>query len=215
MARHAALMQCLEYCRHRKKNGGQTQLTGGQRQRRGRIHAIQSNRGGRRCRGQNVSLTQPSAAGPGRPSCSIIFATGCCSRGRVHCPPTARTQEKLEAVGRIGDSAKFLPATDAKLLTRAARSIVNRFCKDHFAASYKQTIGLDFFMKHIQLPGTCDPSAHCARLECLVTLTASGGCLSPRWNERGDASVGYRGTDDRRQDDQQLCLWLPCGAASI
>ena len=36
-----------------------------------------------------------------------------------------------------------------------SRSIVNRFCKDHFAQSYKQTIGLDFHMKHISLPGTC------------------------------------------------------------
>jgi len=35
-------------------------------------------------------------------------------------------------------------------------SIVNRFCKDHFASSYKQTIGLDFFMKRIVLPGNVD-----------------------------------------------------------
>jgi len=35
-------------------------------------------------------------------------------------------------------------------------SIVNRFCKDHFASSYKQTIGLDFFMKRITLPGEVD-----------------------------------------------------------
>merc|ERR1711985_196361 len=35
-------------------------------------------------------------------------------------------------------------------------SIVNRFCKDHFANSYKQTIGLDFFMKRVVLPGGVD-----------------------------------------------------------
>merc|ERR1712178_80873 len=35
-------------------------------------------------------------------------------------------------------------------------SIVNRFRKDHFAASYKQTIGLDFFMKRLELPGKVD-----------------------------------------------------------
>jgi len=35
-------------------------------------------------------------------------------------------------------------------------SIVNRFCKDHFATSYKQTIGLDFFMKRVVLPGEVD-----------------------------------------------------------
>merc|ERR1711966_167694 len=35
-------------------------------------------------------------------------------------------------------------------------AIINRFCKDHFASSYKQTIGLDFFMKRIVLPGEVD-----------------------------------------------------------
>ena len=38
-------------------------------------------------------------------------------------------------------------------LKPVCRSIVNRFCKDHFATSYKQTIGLDFFMKRVVLPG--------------------------------------------------------------
>lgn len=32
-------------------------------------------------------------------------------------------------------------------------SIAMRFTQDHFAASYKQTIGLDFFIKRISLPG--------------------------------------------------------------
>ena len=31
-------------------------------------------------------------------------------------------------------------------------SIVNRFCNDHFSNSYKQTIGLDFFIKRVTLP---------------------------------------------------------------
>jgi len=32
-------------------------------------------------------------------------------------------------------------------------SIINRFCQDGFAQSYKQTIGLDFFCKKLILPG--------------------------------------------------------------
>ena len=32
-------------------------------------------------------------------------------------------------------------------------SIIMRFCEDYFARSYKQTIGVDFFVKRIELPG--------------------------------------------------------------
>ena len=32
-------------------------------------------------------------------------------------------------------------------------SLISRFCQDEFARSYKQTIGLDFFVKRIDLPG--------------------------------------------------------------
>jgi GTPase SAR1 family protein len=32
-------------------------------------------------------------------------------------------------------------------------SIAHRFTDDHFAQQYKQTIGLDFFMKRLVLPG--------------------------------------------------------------
>lgn len=32
-------------------------------------------------------------------------------------------------------------------------SLVLRFCEDHFATHYKQTIGLDFFLKRVVLPG--------------------------------------------------------------
>src|SRR6056300_1429662 len=32
-------------------------------------------------------------------------------------------------------------------------SLIMRFCEDYFARSYKQTIGVDFFVKRIELPG--------------------------------------------------------------
>eukprot|EP00993_Chasmostoma_nieuportense_P003126 NODE_3868_length_881_cov_121.751989_g3715_i0.p1 GENE.NODE_3868_length_881_cov_121.751989_g3715_i0~~NODE_3868_length_881_cov_121.751989_g3715_i0.p1 ORF type:complete len:252 (-),score=81.06 NODE_3868_length_881_cov_121.751989_g3715_i0:124-813(-) len=32
-------------------------------------------------------------------------------------------------------------------------SLINRFCEDNFKQQYKQTIGLDFFIKRVQLPG--------------------------------------------------------------
>ncbi|CAL1157356.1 unnamed protein product, partial [Cladocopium goreaui] len=32
-------------------------------------------------------------------------------------------------------------------------SLATRFCEDHFAKQYKQTIGLDFFVKRVVLPG--------------------------------------------------------------
>jgi Ras-related protein Rab-28 len=35
-------------------------------------------------------------------------------------------------------------------------SIILRFAQDYFAQSYKQTIGVDFFMKRIQLPGNIE-----------------------------------------------------------
>lgn len=32
-------------------------------------------------------------------------------------------------------------------------SMIMRFCEDYFAKSYKQTIGVDFFVKRLELPG--------------------------------------------------------------
>ena len=32
-------------------------------------------------------------------------------------------------------------------------SLVMRFTKDYFSTTYKQTIGLDFYMKRLELPG--------------------------------------------------------------
>lgn len=31
-------------------------------------------------------------------------------------------------------------------------SLIMRFCEDHFGRSYKQTIGVDFFVKRLELP---------------------------------------------------------------
>ena len=36
-------------------------------------------------------------------------------------------------------------------------SIATRFSHDEFTQSYKQTIGLDFFIKHLILPGAASP----------------------------------------------------------
>ena len=36
-------------------------------------------------------------------------------------------------------------------------SIATRFSSDEFTQSYKQTIGLDFFIKHLILPGAASP----------------------------------------------------------
>jgi Ras-related protein Rab-28 len=32
-------------------------------------------------------------------------------------------------------------------------STIMRFCEDYFAKSYKQTIGVDFFVKRLEMPG--------------------------------------------------------------
>lgn len=40
-------------------------------------------------------------------------------------------------------------------------SIATRFSSDEFTQSYKQTIGLDFFIKHLILPGAASPETAC------------------------------------------------------
>ena len=32
-------------------------------------------------------------------------------------------------------------------------SVIMRFCEDYFARQYKQTIGVDFFVKRLEMPG--------------------------------------------------------------
>jgi Ras-related protein Rab-28 len=39
------------------------------------------------------------------------------------------------------------------ILTSPFVSITMRFCEDYFARQYKQTIGVDFFIKRVVLPG--------------------------------------------------------------
>ena len=38
--------------------------------------------------------------------------------------------------------------------TAGKTSIITRFSQNHFGRTYQQTIGLDFFMKRITIPGT-------------------------------------------------------------
>ena len=54
-------------------------------------------------------------------------------------------------------------------------SVANRFTDDHFAMTYKQTIGLDFFIKRLVLPGDVrvpPPPAHrhSAMRPCLLCM---------------------------------------------
>lgn len=51
-------------------------------------------------------------------------------------------------------------------------SIATRFAQDNFSQAYKQTIGLDFFVKRIVLPGEAlfslhSTSGHCTAKLCL------------------------------------------------
>jgi len=36
--------------------------------------------------------------------------------------------------------------------TAGKTSLIMRFCEDYFARSYKQTIGVDFFVKRLEMP---------------------------------------------------------------
>ena len=54
-------------------------------------------------------------------------------------------------------------------------SIAMRFTEDHFAMQYKQTIGLDFFIKRIVLPGDVRSRAHRPRHE-VCGFFAGGVC---------------------------------------
>ena len=36
--------------------------------------------------------------------------------------------------------------------TTGKTSLIMRFCEDYFAKTYKQTIGVDFFVKRLELP---------------------------------------------------------------
>lgn len=72
---------------------------------------------------------------------------------RVTCIlPRARAQVILLGNGAVGKT-----------------SVATRFTKDLFAKQYKQTIGLDFFLRRIVLPGPCAPRPPL----CLTTLVGS------------------------------------------
>merc|ERR1711990_757644 len=85
-------------------------------------------------------------------------------RGRVECrraslktsqSPAAMASKEDDSDSDEGEQMQFkvIVIGDGAV---GKTSIVNRFCKDHFATSYKQTIGLDFFMKRLTMPGDVD-----------------------------------------------------------
>jgi GTPase SAR1 family protein len=51
-------------------------------------------------------------------------------------------------------------------------SLAMRYTRDHFSATYKQTIGLDFFIKRLELPG--------ARLLCWLVCSSRRARRSSR-----------------------------------
>lgn len=50
-------------------------------------------------------------------------------------------------------------------------SLTSRFCEDYFAAQYKQTIGVDWFIKRVVLPGKCAEPC-CIQLHFAATSPA-------------------------------------------
>ena len=44
--------------------------------------------------------------------------------------------------------------------TAGKTSIATRFSQNHFGKTYQQTVGLDFFLKRITLPGTYTSCMH-------------------------------------------------------
>ena len=55
------------------------------------------------------------------------------------------------AVGKTSIAMRLQVRTNSQLLSRIIISCDSQ--EDHFATQYKQTIGLDFFMKRLELPG--------------------------------------------------------------
>jgi len=82
-------------------------------------------------------------------------------------------------------------------------SIITRYTQDQFAKQYEQTVGIDFFLKRIVLPGRYMllyfASSHMARSYCLLVLCRWKACDYPTlgcwWANIGWKHVG------------QICLW--------
>ncbi|KAH8045156.1 GTPase [Aureococcus anophagefferens] len=55
-------------------------------------------------------------------------------------------------------------------------SIATRFSSDEFTQSYKQTIGLDFFIKHLILPGAASPETASFLREVSPQATSTSRC---------------------------------------
>ena len=76
-------------------------------------------------------------------------------------------------------------------------SIATRFSHDEFTQSYKQTIGLDFFIKHLILPGAASPE------------TAS---FLPGNVSAGDVHVAMQMWDIGQHKGDSTSLQLECSA---
>lgn len=75
-------------------------------------------------------------------------------------------------------------------------SITHRFTNDEFKQSYLQTIGVDWSMKTVILPGT------------LLDIDSFVICCRGFRNYL--ANLGYWRSAARKQNALQLCLWIRC-----
>lgn len=126
-------------------------------------------------------------------------------------------------VAVMGDSDDESSPSDQQLKvvllgngTTGKTSIVTRFSQNHFGRTYQQTIGLDFFMKRITIPGNTPRasggvimgvSPRCLKWMCIKWKYL----ISPhRRSERDITGVGYWRPDNRRAYVGQLYLWSTC-----
>ena len=64
-------------------------------------------------------------------------------------------------------------------------SLIHRFAQEHFKRQYKQTIGADFYLKRVELPG----DVHVAMHLCDIGGQSLGSRMLPRFLHGADVSV--------------------------